>query len=105
MIKHISSPDLLVSVSGTSGPYRSGAVYWDGNNQKFKVVDPNGGTEDFYGATATIEAGSLFQEMRTWYLKKVAEERELEQLCKEYPNLAEARKEFEMLKQLVKDYK
>lgn len=105
MIKHISSPDLIVSVSGSGGPYRSGAVYWDGNNQKFKVVDPNGGTEDFYGSTATIEAGPLYRDMQLWVMKKQEEERELEKLCREYPNLAEARKEFEMLRQLVKDYK
>ena len=105
MIKYISSPDLQVSISGQNGPYRSGAVYWDGSAQKFKVMDANGGSEDFYGATVTIDAGQQFRDIQSWVIKKQAEERELEKLCKEYPNLEEARKEFEMLKQLVKEYK
>jgi hypothetical protein len=105
MIKYISSPDLNVTVSGQVGPYRSGAVYWDGNAQKFKVIDSNGGSEDFYGASVNIDAGQQFRDIQSWVLKKQAEERELAQLCKEYPNLEEARKEFEMIKQLVKEYK
>lgn len=92
-------------MSGQAGPYSSGAVYWDGGSQKFRVVNSAGGTEDFYGATVSIEAGSQFRDIQSWVLKKQAEERELEQLCKEYPMLAEARKEFEMIKQLVKDHK
>ena len=105
MIKYISSPDLVVSISGQAGPYSSGAVYWDGGAQKFKVIDSNGGSQDFYGATVTIEAGAQFRDIRDWVMRKQAEEYELAQLCKEYPNLEEARKEFEMLKQLVKEYK
>jgi hypothetical protein len=38
-------------------------------------------------------------------MQKRAEEAELKRLCAEYPNLEEVRKEFEMLKQLVKEYK
>ncbi len=105
MIKYISSPDLTVNISGNSGPYSSGAVYWDGNAQKFKVIDSAGGSQDMYGASASIELGSQFKEIQAWVLKKQAEERELERLCKEYPNLSEAKKEFDTIYKLVKDYK
>jgi hypothetical protein len=78
---------------------------WDGNAQKFKVVDNHGVSQDMFGATVNISAGSVFQEMQSWYMQKRAEEAELKRLCAEYPNLEEARKEFEMLKQLVKEFR
>jgi hypothetical protein len=105
MIKNINSPDMQVIVSGQPGPYHSGHVMWDGNAQKFKVVDNHGVSQDMYGATVSISAGSVFLEMQSWYMQKRAEEAELKRLCAEYPNLEEVRKEFEMLKQLVKEYK
>lgn len=105
MIRHIASPDMQVTVSGQPGPYHSGHVMWDGNAQKFKVVDNHGVAQDMYGATVNISNGSMLLEMQHWYIQKRAEEAELKRLCAEYPNLEEARKEFEMLKQLVKEYK
>jgi hypothetical protein len=105
MIRNIASADMQVTVSGQPGPYHSGHVMWDGNAQKFKVVDNHGVSQDMYGATVNISNGAMFQEMQTWYFQKRAEEAELKRLCAEYPNLEEARKEFEMLKQIVKDYR
>jgi hypothetical protein len=105
MIKNISSTDLEITMSGQSGPYHSGHVMWDGGAQKFKVMDGQGNSQDMYGAQAYITMGNDWQVIKNWVFKKQAEERELEQLCKEYPMLADARKEFEMLKQLVKDHK
>jgi hypothetical protein len=105
MIKHITSPDLQVSVSGAPGPYHSGHVMWDGNGQKFKVLDGQGNSQDMYGCTVSISAGAMFQEVYTWMVQKKAEEAELRRLCDQYPNLEQARQEFEMLKQLVKDYR
>ena len=78
---------------------------WDGSAQKFKVMDGQGASQDMHGSTVTISNGSMFREMQAWYMQKRAEEAEIERLCAEYPNLEEARKEFEILKQLVKDYK
>jgi hypothetical protein len=78
---------------------------WDGNAQKFKVIDSHGVSQDMHGATVNISAGSVFQEMQSWYFQKRAEEAELKRLCDTYPNLEEARREFEMLKQLVKEYR
>lgn len=105
MIKNISSSDLQVSLSGQPGPYHSGHVMWDGNAQKFKVMDGNGACQDMHGAQAFITMGSDWQMIKSWVFQKQAEERELAQLCKEYPNLEQARQEFEMMKQLVRDHK
>ena len=105
MIKSIASSDLEVSISGQPGPYHSGHVMWDGNAQKFKVMDGNGHTQDMYGAQAYITMGNDWQLIKNWVFQKQAEERELAQLCKEYPNLEQARQEFDILYRLVKDHK
>lgn len=105
MIKSIASPDLEVSISGAPGPYHSGHVMWDGSEQKFRVMDGNGNSQEMYGAHAHITMGNDWQVIRNWVFQKQAEERELAQLCKEYPNLEQARQEFEMMKQLVRDHK
>lgn len=108
MIKYIStpSPDLVQgNVNGTSGPYVNGAVYWDGNAQKFKVVDANGGAQDMYGMSVSVEAGYKLKEMVAWYEMKKIEEAQLAVLLKEYPNLAEAKKEFDVLYNIVKEHK
>jgi hypothetical protein len=105
MIKNINSPDMQVTISGQPGPYHSGHVMWDGNRQVFRVIDNQGVSQDMHGATVNISAGSVFLEMQSWYMQKRAEEAELKRLCAEYPNLEEARKEFEMLKQLVKEFR
>lgn len=105
MIKHIISPDLQVNISGALGPYHSGHVMWDGNGQKFKVLDSQGNSQDMHGCTVSVSAGTMFQEVYTWMVQKKAEETELRRLCAQYPNLEQARQEFEMLKQLVKEYR
>lgn len=78
---------------------------WDGNRQVFRVIDNQGVAQDMHGATVNISNGSVLQEMQSWYMQKRAEEAELKRLCDKYPNLEEARREFEMLKQLVKEYR
>jgi len=106
MIKYIGTPnpDLVVaSLNGSTGPYSSGAVYWDGNQQKFKVIDSSGGAQDMYGQSASVEAGHKLKEMLAWYETKRTEEAQLERLLKEYPNLAEAKQEFDILYNIVKE--
>jgi len=104
MIKYISSADLIVSQTGAPGPYGSGVVFWDGNQQKFKVVNGER-SEDLHGATVNISFNVELQEMKNWINKKKVEEAELDDLCKKYPNLDEARNEYEMLRNLLKEHK
>ena len=108
MIKYISTPNpelLQSNGGGNSGPYHSGHVMWDGNGQKFKVIDSNGTTQDMYGASVSIEAGYKLKEMVAWYEQKRLEEDRIKELCKQYPNLDEARKEFEIIYNIVKEHK
>ena len=107
MIKNISCPDSIISVgmSGQGGPYHSGAVYWDGSAQKMLVINGDGVRHDMHGQEAHIIAGSMLTHIMSWVFKKMAEDEELDKLCKAYPTLDEARKEFAVLHRLVKDDK
>lgn len=106
MLKYINSPNpelIQVTSNSQTGPYHSGHVMWDGNQQKFKVIDGNGNSQDMYGSSGVIEAGYKLKEMYAWYEQKRFEEEKIKELCKQYPNLEEARKEFEILYNIVKD--
>jgi len=43
--------------------------------------------------------------MIVWFEKMRAEEEAIKELCKQYPNLAEAKKEFDVLYNIVKEQK
>jgi hypothetical protein len=107
MIDYIIStdPTILDVTSYNNGPYTSGAVYWDSNNRQFKIVDPNGNAVSMPQGTANINVGSKLREMITWYEHKMLEEKQIAELCKQYPNLAEAKKEFDVLYNIVKEQK
>lgn len=108
MINYIISSDsqvIDVSQPGGGGGYNSGAMYWDANNRQFKIIDANGNAQSFTPASTNINVGSKLREMIVWYEQKKSEEQQLSQLCKEYPNLAEAKKEFDSIYNLVKEHK
>lgn len=98
----IGSDQLVhATIKSNGGTYHSGAIYWDGNGQKMKVIDANGHPQDMYGPTVEVSASGLLRDVVSWAHKKMAEEQELDNLCKEYPTLEDARREFEILKKLV----
>jgi hypothetical protein len=107
MIKSIWCPDsiLNVSKSGQGGPYHSGAVHWDGNSQTMQVVSSDGAVHSMHGHDAHIIAGPQLANIMNWVYKKMAEDAELDKLCKAYPNLDEARQEFAVLHRLLKEHK
>jgi hypothetical protein len=105
MIDYIvcSDPSVLEVSSYNNGPYTSGAIYWDANSRQFKVVDANGNSQTISAGTANINVGSRLREMITWYEQKKLEEQSIKDLCAKYPNLAEAKKEFDVLYNIVKE--
>jgi hypothetical protein len=107
MIDYIvcSDPTILDVSSYNNGPYTSGAIYWDANGRQFKVIDANGNAQTMPAGTANINVGTKLREMLTWYESKKLEEQIIKDLCKEYPNLAEAKKEFDTLYNIVKEQK
>lgn len=107
MIKSILNTDGMITAvaSGQGGPYHSGAVFWDGSAQKMRVMDTDGVSQDMYGQDVHISGGHALMMVMAWAYKKMAEDEDLDKLCKAYPNLDEARKEFAVLHRLVKDNK
>jgi hypothetical protein len=108
MIDYIISTDSTIieaSAHGGSGAYISGAVYWDSNSRQFKVIDGNGNPQTLSGGTANISVGTKLREMIAWFEQKQFEEKQLAELCKQYPNLAEAKREFDSIYNLVKEHK
>jgi hypothetical protein len=104
------------SKNGGSGPYTSGAVYWDANTNQFNVIDSNGNKTNIPGETININVGPKLREMIVWYetyrIREEQQTRELEKLCEEFPNLKDAlgdiekaRKDFKILYNLVKEQK
>ncbi len=100
---HSADSFVQIQVRNNGGPYHSGAVYWDGNTQRFKVVDSNGSAHDMYLPMIEIGTTGMTQSAINWVMRKQHEEMQLDKLCEQYPNLADARREFEMLLNLVKD--
>jgi hypothetical protein len=107
MIDYIisSDPGVLEVSSFNNGAYTSGAVYWDANTRQYKVVDINGNAQSMPQGTANINVGPKLREMIVWFEKMRVEEEAIKELCKQYPNLAEAKKEFDVLYNIVKEQK
>ncbi len=107
MIDYIvcSDPSVLEVSSYNNGPYTSGAIYWDANSRQFKVVDVSGNAQTIPAGTANINVGPKLREMIVWFEQKKIEEQQIAQLCKEYPNLADAKREFDTLYNIVKEQK
>lgn len=104
MIREIYSKDLVVN-QGTYYGAPTGAIWWDSNTQGFKVVTGPGQSADLPMHSANIEFRPEISRILGWAERKMQEDEQLDQLCKRYPNLAEARKEFEALYNLLKDHR
>jgi hypothetical protein len=107
MIDYIisSDPSILDVASHNNGAYTSGALYWDANSRQYKIIDSNGNAQPVPQGSSNINVGPKLREMLTWYEHKMLEEKQMAELCKQYPNLAEAKKEFEVLYNIVKEHK
>jgi hypothetical protein len=108
MIKYIMGSDSSVidaSTMNSGSCYTSGAMYWDANQQQVKVIDSNGNSATLTAGSANINVGPKLREMLVWFEQKKFEEQQIAELCKQYPNLAEAKKEFDALYNIVKEHK
>lgn len=107
MIDYIisSDPSIIEVSSYNNRPYTSGALYWDSGAGQLKIVDASGNSQTVSPGTSNINVGYKLREMITWYEHKMLEEKQIAELCKQYPNLAEAKKEFDVLYNIVKEQK
>lgn len=106
-ITSIGSPWLRIDQVSRSYIPGSGSgaetVRYNTGSQQFEVADGKGGWHTFY-QDIDITLSDLANDLLQWASKKRSQEQELDRLCKEYPNLAEARHEFEILHRLVQDH-
>lgn len=100
-----SDPDIIAVSYYDNGAYTSGALYWDANTKQHKIVDVNGTASPVPNSLASVIVGSKLKEMIAWFELKRAEEQQVAELCKNYPNLAEAKREFDVLYNIVKEQK
>ena len=80
-----------------------GTVAYDSSIQGFKVYDGY----DWQILSGNSQFGSLNaadQKTLEWAERKMREETELDELCKQHPGLAAAREQFEIMKSLVREY-
>lgn len=102
MIREIYSKDLVVNQNTYCGA-PTGEVWWDSNTQRFKVVIGPGQSMDLQTNVANIEFRPEVARILEWAERKMKEEAQLDQLCQEYPNLDQARREYEVLLALLKN--
>lgn len=104
-INSTGSPLLSTNQGGrtyvsNNGP-GSGIVRYNTQSQQLEVFDGQNWTQ--YYQDINLVLSQQIEYLLQWVDTKRAEDRELDRLCKEYPNLAEARQEFEILRRLVRD--
>jgi hypothetical protein len=107
MIKGIT-PSRYITVSGgsPSNPYispgavGSGMMRYNGNMNCIEVNDGNM-WKQLESSYASVELTGEAASILDWAKKKMAEEAELDELCKKYPGLGKARDNFETFRRLV----
>lgn len=102
----IHNNDGAIRIQQYNRPYLSnrtgaGAVRYNTENQCLEAYDGAAWVNLTSRVSVDLDEGARF--LLSWVERKQAEDQEIERLCAEYPNLAEARREFEILKKLVQD--
>lgn len=105
MINKILSQDssIIDFVESTNAFYISGALYWDANQRQFKIVDSAGNSSTVPVGYDTVTIGQRLQNIISWVEAKQQEEFEVKALCEQYPNLADAKREYDSLLNLIKN--
>lgn len=79
----------------------AGVVRYNTENQCLEAYDGVAWVNLTNRISVDLDEGTKY--LLSWVERKQAEDQEIERLCAQYPNLAEARREFEILKKLVQD--
>lgn len=101
MINNIISNTLFVSSNTpfcnvNSNPF-CGMIRLNGSDYEFF----DGVTWNKMYTTATVDLSFQTQQAIDWAIRKMNEEKKLDEYCKQYPALDEARNNFELIKKLV----
>ena len=105
MITNINSrSDWLYTNTNPSSVYvgnqqSAGMLRYNTQNNQTEVYDGTNWLS--FGGSATVGLSSEAEEILRWGRKKIAEERELEQLMKDHPGLKDLHEKFTLMKALV----
>lgn len=103
----VLSGGLGISVSSSSQTYvgkygsHAGQVHYNTDSQSLQVYDGQNWI-DIAKDYVTIQVDDDVRTVLDWAQRKMREERELEQLAKQYPVLEDAMRDLEVIKTLVK---
>lgn len=92
----------IVTNGSASSPSQSGAVYWDGNNRAFAIIDNYGNKNQVYPQMTSVGLDATSINAIAWVTKKMQEEKELEELCKLHPGLKDVKEKFDIMLALVR---
>lgn len=80
-----------------------GSIGYDSVTNQFQIFDGNTWIPIWFSGGVGY-LGNDQQEVLNWAKKRMEEERELDELCKQHPGLEDARRQYEMMKALVKEH-
>jgi hypothetical protein len=82
-------------------PNVTGPVRWNGNTSEFEVCDGSGKWNKI-DPTIRLECNEDTAEVIAWARKKMIEEKQLNELAKEYPAVREAKQNLDIILEFVK---
>lgn len=108
MIKGVTLSGGITGSGSSSMPHinmnnpSAGMVRYNGNNQNIEVYD--GSSWYQLGQYADIRLEERINNAIDWVYKKMAEERQLEELVRKYPTVAKAKQDLDVVVALTKEY-
>lgn len=108
MIRNINGGGRYITVSGGNPTYPyvspgtsgAGMVRWNNNMNTFEINDGNTWKTLNMDYT-TVQMSPIAESAIDWAIRKMNEERDLDELCKRFPGLEKARNNFEMFRRLA----
>jgi hypothetical protein len=108
MIRNINGSGRYITVSGgnptfpyiSPGTSGAGMVRWNANMNTFEINDGSMWKTINMDYT-TVQMSPIAESAIDWAIKKMNEERDLDELCKRFPGLEKARNNFEMFRSLA----
>jgi len=101
----ISGGPGIIATSGTDSCYQTGIMRWNSSMQRKEVMSESNGwipmNEGFSHVMLDANSSVAIQ----WVQLKMAEERELAELCAKHPGLLDVKEKYEIMLALVREHK
>lgn len=98
-----SGAGLVLTSNQQPLPHTSGAMYWDGASKSFNIIDGFGFKNSISTQPVTVSLDAWAQVAINWAHEKIAEERQLNELCAKHPGLKDVKEKYELMLALIKE--